>query len=154
MSSPRPATNPRTAALAPNGKSLFVSVIHGGSANTLDQLATATGTFTRDVYTFSLSDEYVVDMHVVGPAVLTQGDVDCNGSVLSVDALKLLRHAAGLSVSQAEPCPDIGTLTPVFGDVDCAGGVSSVDALKLLRYNVALSVSQSEPCTNIGTQFP
>jgi hypothetical protein len=26
-----------------------------------------------------------------------------------VDALKILRHVAQLSVSQTEPCPDIGT---------------------------------------------
>jgi hypothetical protein len=37
------------------------------------------------------------------------GDVDCNGTVTSVDALKVLRHVADLSVSQTEPCPDIGT---------------------------------------------
>jgi hypothetical protein len=36
------------------------------------------------------------------------GDVDCSGSVTSVDALKVLRFVALLSVSQTEPCPDIG----------------------------------------------
>jgi len=39
------------------------------------------------------------------------GDVDCNGVVNSVDSLKILRHAAGLSVSQTEPCPDIGQIS-------------------------------------------
>jgi hypothetical protein len=39
-------------------------------------------------------------------------DVDCNGSVNSVDALKLLRHNAGLSVAQSEPCPNIETAFP------------------------------------------
>lgn len=38
------------------------------------------------------------------------GDVDCNGDVNAVDALKILRQVAGLSVSQAEPCPDISQL--------------------------------------------
>jgi len=38
------------------------------------------------------------------------GDVDCNGIVNSVDALKVLRFVAGLSVTQTEPCPDISQL--------------------------------------------
>ena len=38
------------------------------------------------------------------------GDVDCSNSVTSVDALKILRFVAALSVTQAEHCPDIGTL--------------------------------------------
>jgi hypothetical protein len=37
------------------------------------------------------------------------GDVDCSGIVDSVDALHLLRHIAGLPVTQSEPCPDIGS---------------------------------------------
>ena len=40
------------------------------------------------------------------------GDVDCSGAVDAVDALKTLRHVAGLSVSQTEPCPDIGSASP------------------------------------------
>jgi hypothetical protein len=78
--------------------------------------------------------------------------VDCNGEVSSVDALKELRHVAELSVSQTEPCPDIGTDTAsIWGDVDCNGAVTSVDALKVLRYVAQLSVSQTEPCPDIGT---
>ena len=47
------------------------------------------------------------------------GDVDCSGAVDAVDALKILRHVAGLSVSQNEPCPDIGSsVASVFGDVE------------------------------------
>ena len=83
---------------------------------------------------------------------LTQGDVDCNGAVTSVDALKELRHVAQLSVSQTEPCPDIGTdAASLWGDVDCSGGVTAVDALKILRFVALLSVSQTEPCPDIGT---
>jgi hypothetical protein len=37
------------------------------------------------------------------------GDVDCDGDVDAVDALKILRFVVGLPVSQTEPCPDIGT---------------------------------------------
>ena len=36
------------------------------------------------------------------------GDVDCSGTVNSVDSLKILRHVAALGVSQNEPCTDIG----------------------------------------------
>jgi hypothetical protein len=85
------------------------------------------------------------------PGPLTQGDVDCNGEVSSVDALKELRHVAQLSVSQNEPCPDIGEdVASVWGDVDCNGEVTSVDALKVLRHVADLSVSQTEPCPDIG----
>jgi len=80
------------------------------------------------------------------------GDVDCNASVDAVDGLKLLRYVAGLSVSQTEPCPDIGSpVAPVFGDVDCNGSVDAVDSLKALRYVAGLSVSQTEPCPDLGS---
>ena len=91
-----------------------------------------------------------------GPA---QGDVDCDGDVDSVDALKVLRHVAGLPVSQTEPCDDIGAglsrvsaageLT-LIGDVDCDEDVDSVDALKILRHVASLPVAQTEPCRDIG----
>jgi hypothetical protein len=48
----------------------------------------------------------------VPPVGGLQGDVDCSGganAVNSVDALKLLRFAAGLSVSQGPGCPLIGS---------------------------------------------
>lgn len=34
---------------------------------------------------------------------------NCNGSVTSVEALKILRFVAQMSISQTAPCPDIGT---------------------------------------------
>jgi len=37
------------------------------------------------------------------------GDVDCNGSIDSVDALKILRYAAGLPVTPSAGCPSIGS---------------------------------------------
>lgn len=85
----------------------------------------------------------------VGPA-LTQGDVDCNGSVNAVDALKELRHVVDLSVTQEPGCPQIGSGNPMFGDVDCSNTVDAVDALKILRHVVALPVSQNPGCTPIG----
>ncbi|HET9476275.1 MAG TPA: hypothetical protein VFP63_02175, partial [Dehalococcoidia bacterium] len=85
------------------------------------------------------------------PLPHVQGDVDCSGAVLATDALKVLRHIAGLTVVQTEPCDDIGTGTPLQGDVDCTGAVLATDALKILRHIAGLSVVQTEPCDNIGT---
>jgi hypothetical protein len=67
----------------------------------------------------------------------------------------VLRFNAGLSVSQTEPCVDIGSVLPnseLQGDVDCGNTVNSVDALKLLRYGAGLSVAQNDPCPDVGTQ--
>jgi hypothetical protein len=41
-----------------------------------------------------------------------EADVNCSGGINAVDALLILRHAAALSVTQNEPCPDIGTALP------------------------------------------
>jgi Tol biopolymer transport system component len=82
---------------------------------------------------------------------LTQGNVDCDQDVDSVDALKQLRHVAAMPVSQEPGCPEIGSeVASLFGDVDCDNDVDSVDALKVLRYVAGLGVQQSEPCTDIG----
>jgi len=86
---------------------------------------------------------------------LTQGDVDCSGTVNAVDALKILRAVAALSVSQTQPCPPIGANVSYFwGDVDCKGEPTSVDALLALRHNAGLSVQQQEPCPDLGTVIP
>ncbi len=74
------------------------------------------------------------------------GNVDCNQAVNSVDALKVLRHNAGLSVAQSEPCLDLGLdLASGFdhGDVDCSGAINAVDGLKVLRAVAGLPVSTS-----------
>jgi hypothetical protein len=85
------------------------------------------------------------------PPPAKNGDVDCTGIVNSVDALKVLRNGAQLSVTQTEPCIDIGLSFPHIGDVDCNGSVTSVDALKILRFNAGLSVTQTPPCDLPGT---
>jgi hypothetical protein len=82
--------------------------------------------------------------------LLIQGDVDCSGSINSTAALDVLRYLAQFSVSQVEPCPDIGAAS-VWGDVDCNGVINSVDALKVVRYAAGMTVSQTEPCSDIGT---
>jgi len=94
---------------------------------------------------------------IVPLGVVPFGDVDCDAEVDPVDALRVLRHSAELSVIQTEPCEDIGIDTlpngEIQGDVDCSNSVNSVDALNILRYTIALSVSQFEPpaCPDIGT---
>ena len=88
------------------------------------------------------------------PEGLEQGDIDCQNGVNAVDSLTLLRNSAGLGVTQAEGCPEIGSeVASLFGDVDCDDDVDAVDALKILRSVAAFSVSQNEPCTDIGDPF-
>jgi hypothetical protein len=106
----------------------------------------------NDVYPPNVINDGAI---AVGQACPTAfGDVDCSTSIGSVDALKVLRFGAALSVSQTEPCVDLGVALPngeLQGDVDCSNAVNSVDALKLLRHSAALSVTQTEPCPDIGT---
>jgi hypothetical protein len=85
------------------------------------------------------------------PGPLKKGDVDCDGSVGSVDALKELRYVAHLPVTKNEPCPDIGTeANSIFGDMDCNNSVTSVDALKILRYVAVLPTGLPGGCAPIG----
>jgi TolB protein len=85
---------------------------------------------------------------------VTWGDVDCDGVIGPVDSLKVLRHDAGLSVSQTEPCPDIGQQfsDSAFGDLDCDGVIGPVDGLKTLRHDAGLSVAQEEGCPEPGDE--
>jgi hypothetical protein len=68
--------------------------------------------------------------------------VDCNGTVDSADALKILRTVAGLPIDQTGPCHAVGASITVdgtagkFGDWDCDGKVTAVDALAVLKFIV------------------
>ena len=84
-----------------------------------------------------------------GPDIM--GDIDCSGGVSSVDALKVLRYGAALSVAQTEPCNDPGSQSPPIGDVDCSGTTNAVDALKVLRFGAALSYVKVHLCDDIGS---
>ncbi len=88
--------------------------------------------------------------------VVGTGDVDCDGLINSVDALKLLRNSAGLPVTQSEPCLDMGLprlVAPpdnwLMGDVNCSSGLNSVDALLVLRASAGLSVNIPIGCPAI-----
>jgi hypothetical protein len=79
----------------------------------------------------------------VDPCGSVRGDVDCDGGIDSVDALKVLRGAAGLS--------NAGGCFEGFGDVNCSGDVGAVDALFLLRHVAGLGVALPVGCPLIGT---
>jgi hypothetical protein len=51
----------------------------------------------------------VVQLPVGGQCAVDK-DVDCSGGVNAIDALKILRYAASLSVSQTPPCPLMGSV--------------------------------------------
>ncbi len=93
---------------------------------------------------------------------LVNGDVDCNGNVDAVDALKVLRNLVALPISQTDPCLEFGddlatlwedVLPALWADVDCDGDIDAVDAPKIQRHVVLLPVSQTEPCADIDTAF-
>jgi hypothetical protein len=101
------------------------------------------------------SDGLNTTVETTGPVTLSHGlagDVDCSGGVNSIDALKLSRHVAGLSVAQTEPCPDIGTGDgDIFGDVNCDGSITAVDALFVLRFVAGMPVNLPQGCRPVGT---
>jgi plastocyanin len=75
------------------------------------------------------------------PTTGKNGDVDCNGVINSIDALKVLRHSAGLN---SPPCI-------ALGDVDCNGLINSIDALKILRHSAGLPPApKPSGCPDIG----
>ena len=95
------------------------------------------------------SAQIAVGVPCPGPDIV--GDIDCSGGVSSVDALKVLRYGAALSVAQTEPCNDPGSQSPPIGDVDCSGTTNAVDALKVLRFGAALSYVKVHLCDDIGS---
>ena len=59
-------------------------------------------------------DNGVLANNVCGPNRLaTFGDADCSGSVSIADAQKTARVLVDLTITQTEPCPDIGTTVAV-----------------------------------------
>ena len=82
------------------------------------------------------------DCYLTSDAPYYAGDIDCNGSITSIDALKVLRHVVGLSANTN--CASFN------GDIDCSGSETSTDALKLLRYAAGLSVTLPGGCPPFG----
>ena len=82
---------------------------------------------------------------------ILQGNVDCRDDVTPVDSLKVLRHDAGLSVQQDEPCPDIGTLAAIPGPTGPAGpqgpeGPPGITELELVISDSARQRPQDMAC--------
>jgi hypothetical protein len=76
------------------------------------------------------------------PLATPPGDADCSGTVNSVDALKDLRHVAGLF-------PDPSCINA--GNVDCDFDMDSVDSLFILRFVAQLPVTLPLNCPEIGS---
>lgn len=70
------------------------------------------------------------------------GDADCDRLVGSVDALAVLRWAAGLAVEAA-------CLTQA--DANCDGALDAVDALLILRFVAGLPNALPEGCPDMGS---
>jgi protocatechuate 3,4-dioxygenase beta subunit len=73
------------------------------------------------------------------PGYVQERDVNCDGDVDAVDALRILRHVAGLYPNEPPGCPLIDSGNPVQGDVNCDKIADAVDALGILRYVAGLS---------------
>jgi len=88
------------------------------------------------------------------PVPFKRGDVDCSGGdPNSVDALKVLRKVAGLSVQQGPGCTPIGDMLPIGkaqGDINCDGNVNAVDALFILRFVAGLNVNLPGGCPPVA----
>lgn len=71
---------------------------------------------------------------------LQWGDLDCNGSLDSGDALSVLLDQAGLtSYSSSAECPPVGSYVSIdgesllWGDIDCSDEVATADSIELLK---------------------
>lgn len=102
-----------------------------------------------------VSDSIVVTVYsapLLEGEVAIKGDLDCDGDVDSVDALKGLQHNAGLPVALPDGCPPVGSggAGGVAGDIDCDDDADSVDSLSILRHVAGLAVSLPPGCKPIG----
>lgn len=71
-----------------------------------------------------------------------RGDVDCDGTVDAIDALRVLRFAVGIEIDAAA-CPasgptSTGEVNAAAGDIDGDGATTAVDALFLLQCIVGI----------------
>ncbi|MBI2031538.1 MAG: hypothetical protein HYT08_02880 [Candidatus Levybacteria bacterium] len=64
----------------------------------------------------------------------TGGDVNCDGSITSVDALLVQRYVAKLSITGTKCSTGSNTINATQADVDKNGRVDSVDSLFILKY--------------------
>ena len=69
---------------------------------------------------------------------LAYADANCDKDVNAIDALEVLRAAAGL--------PPLGDCVPPAGDTDCDGSREADDALLVLRFVARLSINLPPGC--------
>ena len=85
-------------------------------------------------------------------------DNDCDGDVDVADGQWLLAAMLGLTISQNEPCPDLGgsmlptpfTTVADWADTDCNGSVNTRDGQYLLSALLSAAISQTEFCPDAG----
>ncbi len=82
-------------------------------------------------------------LNQIPPIDIKRGDVSCEGTVDSMDALLVLKHLAKV--------PNIGACAAVAADVDCDGEAGAVDALHILRQTAGLPVRLPTGCPPIGS---
>ena len=78
-------------------------------------------------------------------ATMRRGDVSCEGTVDSMDALLLLKYLAKV--------PNVGVCAALAADVNCDAGADAVDALQILRQTAGLAVSLPAGCPPIGSSI-
>ena len=90
-------------------------------------------------------------LYVVPPGALDQitpagqpvaGDVTCEGTIDTLDALHILRRAADMS--------NLGLCAAQTGDVNCSGAIDATDALLILRYAAGFTVTTPQGCPRLG----
>jgi hypothetical protein len=88
-----------------------------------------------------------------GPPISVKGDLDCDDDVDSVDALRVLRHVAGLGNNLPQGCEPLGRVAAAGGpkgDLDCDDDIDSVDALRILRHVAGLGNNLPQGCPPVG----
>jgi uncharacterized protein YkwD len=84
------------------------------------------------------------------------GDMDCDGNVGPVDAVRILRLDAGLFTSTSPPCPAMGAQIVInghsftWGDADCSGSADPIDATIVLRFDAGLNPDLGPGCPPLG----
>ena len=71
------------------------------------------------------------------------GDVDRNGTIGSLDAVKILQYVVNLITDSAERAQ-----VEFYGDVDENGSIGSLDAVKILQYVVGLTTLPQRPVSS------
>ena len=88
------------------------------------------------------------------PPPQARGDLDCDGDIDSVDALREMRFAAGLDPGVPGGCAPLGAFalarSGYAGDLNCDNSAQAVDALFVLRHVSALPIGIEAWCPAPG----